>query len=243
MGGGHACIEEVDMKLEGWNVIDEEAGVLWREYVFSKGAYATTLVFRGVDGLVVVSPGTGLEAREYDALRELGEVRALIANNSFHHMGQPAWRAHFPEAVSYCPPRALEALAKKAPGVSFQSLASLELPERVRWDDPPGFKTGDAFLSIATSKGSVWYSGDLLTNIQKTPGPPFSWIFSWFDAAPGFRLFKPAVWLLVKDKKSVRQWALDHLARNPPAIVVPAHGPPVDASDVAALARAQIERL
>lgn len=231
------------MKLEGWNVIDEDAGVLWREYVFSKGARATTLVFRGVDGLVVVSPGTGLGPREYDALGELGEVRALIANNSFHHMGQSPWRAHFPDAVSYCPPRAVEVLGKKAPGVSFQSLDSLALPKHVHWDDPPGFKTGEALLSIATSKGSVWFSGDLLTNIQKTPGPPFSWIFSWFDAAPGFRLFKPAVWLLVKDKKTVRQWALDRLAKDPPAIVVSAHGPPVDASDVAALARAQIERL
>ncbi|WP_263451539.1 hypothetical protein [Hyalangium gracile] len=41
------------MDLRGWNVIDEERAVLWREYQFNKGAYATTLVFRGTDGLVV----------------------------------------------------------------------------------------------------------------------------------------------------------------------------------------------
>lgn len=231
------------MSLEGWNVIDEEAGVLWREYAFSKGANATTLVFRGVDGLVVVSPGTGLGAREYDALRELGEVRALVANNSFHHMGQAPWRAHFPGAVSYCPPHAVAALEKKVPGVSFQSLDRLALPERVHWEDPPGYKTGEALLSVATRKGSVWFSGDLLTNIPKAPPPPIGWLMSWLDAAPGFRLFKPAVWLLIKDKKAVRRWALDHLAKDPPAVVVPAHGPPVEAGDVAALARAQIERL
>jgi len=231
------------MQLEGWNVIDEEAGVLWREYVFSKGAYATTLVFRGVDGLVVVSPGTGLEARAYDALRELGDVRALIANNSFHHMGQSAWRARFPGAVSYCPPGAVKTLDKKVSGVSFRPLDALALPEHVRWEDPPGFRTGEALLSVATGKGSVWYSGDLLTNIQRTPGPPFSWLFSWTDAAPGFRLFKPGVWLLVKDRKALRAWALGRLAEDPPAVVVPAHGPPVDASDVAALAKAQLERL
>jgi glyoxylase-like metal-dependent hydrolase (beta-lactamase superfamily II) len=231
------------MQLEGWNVIDEKAGVLWREYVFSKGAYATTLVFRGADGLVVVSPGTGLDARAYDALREVGEVRALIANNPFHHMGQPVWRARFPDAVSYCPPGAVKALDKRASGVSFRPLDALALPEHVRWEDLPGFKTGEAILSVGTGKGSVWYSGDLLTNIQRTPGPPFSWLFSWTDSAPGFRLFKPAVWLSVKDKKALREWTLRRLAEDPPAVVVPAHGPPVDTGDVAALAKAQIERL
>lgn len=35
-----------------------ERAVLWREYQFGKSAYATTLVFRGTDGLVVVSPAS-----------------------------------------------------------------------------------------------------------------------------------------------------------------------------------------
>lgn len=70
------------MQIEGWNVIDRDAAILWREYPFTKGAYATTLVFRGADGLVVVSPGTKLDARAYDALADLGEVRALVANNT-----------------------------------------------------------------------------------------------------------------------------------------------------------------
>jgi glyoxylase-like metal-dependent hydrolase (beta-lactamase superfamily II) len=231
------------MQLEGWNVIDEKAALLWREYVFSKGARATTLVFRGVDGLVVVSPGTGLEARAYDALRELGDVRALIANNTFHHMGQSAWRARFPDAVSYCPPGAVKTLDKKVRGVSFRPLDALALPAHVRWEDPPGFRTGEALLSVATGRGSVWYSGDLLTNIQRTPGPPFRWLFTWTDSAPGFRLFKPGVWFLVKDRKALRAWTLGRLAEDPPAVVVPAHGPPVDTSDVASLAKAQLERL
>lgn len=230
-------------QIEGWNVIDDEARVLWREYAFTKGAYATTLVFRGADGLVVVSPGTGVSAREYDALREHGEVRALVANNTLHHLGQAAWRARFPGAVSYAPGGALKALEKKARGVAFRPLSELALPAHVRCDDPPGFKTGEALFSIRRSKGTVWFTGDLLTNIQRTPGPPVRWLFTWTDSAPGFRLFKPAVWLLVRDKKALRAWTLERLASDPPSIVVPAHGPAFDAGDVAALARAQIKRL
>jgi glyoxylase-like metal-dependent hydrolase (beta-lactamase superfamily II) len=231
------------MKVDGWNVIDEPGAVLWREYHFAKGATATAFVFRGADGLVVVSPPSGLSARDYDALAELGDVRALVANNSFHHLGQMPWRARFPNAESYCPPGAIARLKKKAAGVPFRSLAELSLPTHVRWEDPPGFKEGEALLSVATGKGHVWFTGDLLTNIQKTPNNPFGWMMKWTDAAPGFRLFKPAVWLFVKDKKVVREWTAGRFTEEPPAIVVPAHGPPVETGDVAALARAQIERL
>lgn len=231
------------MQIEGWNIIDDEALVLWREYSFAKGAYATMLVFRGVDGLVVVSPGKGMSDREYDALREHGEVRALVANNTYHHLGQPAWRARFPDAASYAPSGALKMLKKKAPGVPFRPLADLALPAHVRCDDPPGYKTGEAFFSIHTRKGTVWFTGDLLTNIQRTPGPPVRWLFTWTGSGPGFRLFRPGVWLCVRDKKALRAWMLERLASDPPSIVVPAHGPTFDAGDVAGLARAQLERL
>ncbi|MBK8257982.1 MAG: MBL fold metallo-hydrolase [Polyangiaceae bacterium] len=230
------------MKLAGWNFVDENASILWRSYHFTKDAQATTLVFRGTDGLVVVSPATGLESRDYDALKEVGEVRALIANNSFHHMGQADWRKRFPNAESYCPPGSIERLAKKAPGIPFKSLSELKLPPTVHWEDPPGFKTGEALLSVKGSNGYVWFTGDLLTNIEKAPGV-FGMMMKWLDAAPGFKLFKPGVWMFVKDKKVVREWTLDRLTKEPPTVVVTAHGPPVDSADVAELAKKQLERL
>jgi glyoxylase-like metal-dependent hydrolase (beta-lactamase superfamily II) len=231
------------VQLEGWNVIDSDAAVLWREYSFSKGAYATMFVFRGTDGLVVVSPGSRMDPRALDALAELGRVRALVANNAFHHMGQKEWRARFPDAESYCPPGAVAALNKKAPGVPFRPLTELALPPNARWEDVPGYKTGETILRVDAKRGPVWYTGDLLTNIQRTPGPPLSWLFSLTDSAPGFRLFRLGVWVFIKDKKAVRQWMLNRLEKEPPAIVIPAHGPAVDASDVAEQARVQIRKL
>ncbi len=228
---------------EGWNVVDEDAHVLWRQYAFTKGARATTMVFRGADGLVVVSPATGLGDRDYDALREHGEVRALVANNTLHHLGQSAWRARFPDAVSYAPAGSLKTLQKKAPGIPYKPLSELTLPAHARCEVPDGYKSGEAIVTVRTGKGSVWFTGDLLTNIPKAPPPPVGWLFKWTDSAPGFRLFRPALWVFVRDKKAVRAWMLERLASEPPAVVVPAHGPAVDADDVAALARAQIERL
>ena len=231
------------MQIEGWNVIDQDATIVWREYSFAKGAYATTFVFRGADGLVVVSPGTRLDARAYDALAELGKVRALVANNPLHYFGQKQWRERFPEAESYCPPGAVAALEKKVSGVRFRPLSELALPSHARWEDAPGFKTGETILSVDAQQGPVWYTGDLLANIQRTPGPPLRWLFSLTDSAPGFRLFKLAVWFFVKDRKVLREWMLAQLDKNPPAVVVSAHGPAFEAGDVAEQARVQIRKL
>lgn len=231
------------MDHHGWNVVDAEAGVLWREYRFSGKALATTLVFRGEEGLVVVSPGVGLSAADYDALQEFGEVRALIANNAYHHLGQGPWRERFKNAESYAPPGVLAPLAKKAKAVPFKSLSELRLPSSVHWEDPPGFKAGEAILSVGTKRGAVWYTGDLVINMESLPPAPLKWLFTWTGSAPGFRLFTPAVWLFVKNRKMVRDWALSRLAKDPPKVVVPAHGKAVDTSDVAEQLQAQLERL
>lgn len=231
------------MDLRGWKVIDEERAVLWREYEFNKGAFATTLVFRGTDGLVVLSPGKGLEAADYDVLSPFGEVRALIANNTFHHLGQGPWRERFPKAESYAAPQALARLQKKVPSIPFRSLEELSLPPTVRLHVLPGFKNGEVLASVGTRQGSVWYTGDLLTNIQRIPGPPASWLFSWSDSGPGFRLFRLAVWLFVNDKRAVKERMNALLAEDPPVIIVPAHGPAVMTPNLVAETRAQLARL
>jgi hypothetical protein len=231
------------MNLSGWNVIDAERAVLWREYQFNKGAYATTLVFRGTDGLVVVSPGKGLEAADYDALSEFGEVRALIANNGFHYLGQVPWRERFPNAQSYAAPQALATLGKKAAGIPFRSLDELPLPPTVKVHVLPGFKNGDVLFSVGTRQGSLWYTGDLLTNIQRTPGPPLRWLFSWTDSAPGFRLFKLGVWFFVSDKRALKERMNALLAEDPPALIVPGHGPAVMTPGLADKARTQLAKL
>ncbi|MBX3203945.1 MAG: hypothetical protein KF764_02690 [Labilithrix sp.] len=231
------------MKKDTWNILDDDGRVLYREYRFTKGAYATTFAFRGTDGLVVVSPGSNMDARAYDALREHGEVSALVANNAWHHLGQAAWRERFPDAVSYAPRETVAALAKRAPSISFRPLDELALPEDVHYATPPGFKSGECFFSVRARKGPIWFAGDLFANLPRTPPAPVGWLFSLSGSAPGFRLFKLAAWLMVRDKRAVKEWMLERLASEPPAVVVPGHGPAFEAEDLTALARAQLERL
>ena len=231
------------MDLRGWNLIDADRGVLWREYGFSGKARATTFVFRGADGLVVVSPARGLGASEFDVLRDFGPVTALVANNAFHHLGQREWRAHFKDARCYAPAGTVAKLEKKTQGLGFRPLSDLALPAHARCDDPPGFRSGETIVRVSTAKGAVWFTGDLLTNIGKVPKPPLKWLFTLTGSAPGFKLFRIGVPLLVKDKRAVRAWALAELAKDPPAVIVPAHGRAIETAGLAEQAKEQIERL
>ena len=230
------------MEHRGWNVIDAERGVLWREYAFTRGAWATTLVFRGPDGLVVVSPASGLGPEDYDALAPFGQVRALVANNPAHHLGQAAWRARFPDARSYADPRSLLRLGEVAPDVAFEPIAALALGDAAHVDPLDGYPSGELLIRVAVATGSVWFTGDLLTNIQRTPGPPFSWLFRWSGSAPGFRLFKLGIWTSVRDRPALRRQVEGLLDRDPPAVLVPGHGPPVEADGLVFLVREQESR-
>ncbi len=230
------------MGQQGWKVLERERGILWRQYRFPMGV-ATTFVFRGAgDGLVVVSPGKGLDAAALDELKEFGDVVALVASNAYHWMGQAPWRKHFPRAKSYAPAQAIARLSKKLPELgAFEPLSALAplLGPHASVDDAPGLRVGNAFVTVKGDGATYWYPSDLLSNMPELPpGFVFRTLMTMTNSGPGFRLFRPSVWLQVKDKRALHAWACEELAKSAPTTVVPAHGPPVSSGDVAATARA-----
>jgi hypothetical protein len=222
---------------KGWHVLDHEAAILWRNYRFAgAGSMATTFVFRGKgDALVVVSPGPGIDPAALDELSDFGKVTALVASNSFHWLGQGPWKKHFPDAKSYAPADGIKRLSKKLPGHAFESLEALAplLGDRATVTSPTGLKIGNAFATVRARSGTYLYPSDLFSNIPTMP-PQFvlRMLLSMTDSAPGYRLFRPAVWLQVKDKGAVRSWFEHEFARWPATTMVPAHGPPISAPDL-----------
>lgn len=231
------------MANKGWNVVDAERAVLWREYEFTKGAFATTLVFRGSDGLVVVSPGRNMESADLDELEKYGEVKALVANNSFHHLGQPVWRTRFPKAESYAAPSVVAKLNKKVSSIKFKSTDELPLSSDARAHVLPGLKNGELLFTVPTQSGSLWYTGDLLTNMHKIPGPPLRWLFTLTDSAPGYRLFRLSLMIFANNKPALKEHMTKVLSESPPAMIVPGHGPAVTSASVAAETKTQLDRL
>lgn len=226
----------METTAQGWNVLERENAILWREYSFG-GGFATTFVFRGVnDSLIVVSPGSGLEPAALDDLNAFGNVVALVASNGFHWRGQSLWREHFPRAKSFAPAQGIDRLATKVPELGrFEPLEALAplLGDRATIIDAPGHKVGNAIATVRGAHGSYWYSSDLFANIPKLPSNVvLRLLMSMTHSAPGYCLFRPAVWLQVKDKKVVRDWIDEVMTSCAPTTVVPAHGPPVTGTDV-----------
>ena len=236
----------METTAKGWNVLDRDRAILWREYSFG-GGVATTFVFRGAgDGLVVVSPCSGIDKAALDELSTFGNVAALLACNSYHWLGQQAWREHFPKARSFAPAQGIERLTKKVPGVSFEPLAALEplLGDGPKVFDAPGLKVGSVIATVGGGKGKYLYASDFLANIPALPTQfVFRILMSMTDSAPGYKLFRPAVWLQVKNKNEFRGWMNDLLEKTAPTTVVPAHGPPMEGTDLVAQTRALLAKM
>jgi hypothetical protein len=234
---------EVHMETtaKGWNVLDRDSALLSREYSFGPGV-ATTFVFRGAgDGLIVISPCNGVDAAALDELADFGKVVALVANNGYHWLGQELWRKHFPAARSFAPSQGISRIAKKLPELgAFEPLEALAplLGDRASVVDAPGLKVGNAFATVRAKSGTYWYPSDLLANIPALPsGFVFRTLMSMTNSAPGYRLFRPAVWLQVKDKPKLRSWIDEELTKSAPVTVVPAHGGPMSSPDLVAMTR------
>jgi hypothetical protein len=227
----------------GWTVLDRDAALLYRQYKFG-GGVATTLVFRGKgDGLVVMSPANGVDEAGLDELKEFGQVVALIANNGFHWLGQSTWRKHFPDAKSYAPTAAIPRLTKKS-SLAYEPLANAapHVGEGATLSEPSGL-AGNAFAFVRAKSGTYWYASDLLANLPLPPGFVFKTLMSMTDSAPGYKLFRPAVWLQVKDKPGLKAWFDKTMAEIPPTTMVPAHGTPVQVPDLVTATRALIAKV
>jgi hypothetical protein len=237
----------METTARGWNVLDRERAILWREYSFGPGV-ATTFVFRGAgDGLIVVSPGVDTDAAALDELSDFGKVVALVATNGYHWLGQRSWRKHFPEARSFSPAQGIARIAKKLPEFGrFEPLAALGtwLGDRAKVVDAPGLKVGNAFATVQGTRGSYFYASDMLSNIAALPSSfVFRTLMTMTDSAPGYRLFRPSIWLQVKDKRAFRGWMEGEIARSSPVAIVPAHGAPVGGGDIVTTTQALLAKL
>ena len=216
--------------IQTWENLTEDGGVRWLKYSFGFGR-ANTMAVRLDDGTwLVVSPSIGSAPEIFDALSKDGDVSALIAPNGFHYLGQEAWRARFPKALSYAPDDARARLATKSPGIKYESVDSLKkrLPSRIGVLIPEGMKVPDLLMHATSGGKTVWFSGDLLSNT----GPedlalPMRLLMSVFGAGTGYRYNPMPAMVYVRDRAAWRRSVLAAIEKVPPTSVLPGHGNPV----------------
>lgn len=224
-------------EIEGWEVVDEDAGVLTREYPFAKGAYARMMTARLADGrLVAISPASGMSDGAFRALERFGGVGAVIAPNGFHYFGLPSWKAAFPDATFHAPPGAEGRIAKKlpnAPALEPISALGARLAKDVSVHELPSVSIGEVLLATPTRAGSAVYVSDAAFNIPQLPSFPLGFLFWLTSSAPGFKVNGLGLKMFVKDKGAYLDALKGVIDAKRPSAVISAHGPIVNTPGVA----------
>jgi glyoxylase-like metal-dependent hydrolase (beta-lactamase superfamily II) len=215
------------MQEPTWEKLTDDGGVRWLKYSFGPGK-ATTLAARLDDGAwLVVSPPRDPSAAVLDGLG--GDVSALLAPNGYHYMGQAAWRARFPQAKSYAAKDSLERLAKRSPDIPYEPLEALrgKLPSRIEVLRPEGMKVSDLMVRATSGASTVWYTGDLISNLQKGD---ISWavglLFSLLGGGSGYRYNGVPAMVYMKDRAAWARSVHAAMEKAPPTAILPGHGAP-----------------
>lgn len=214
-----------------WTTLDDAVALASFTYSFGPGlANALTVSLGDGEGLAVVSPpcGANAEAAMADVAR-LGDVKALVASNGFHHLGLPAWRARFPAARVYAPASAIPRLRGKghAPLLPLSELAA-QCGAHVQFVDMPHFRIGEVLVKVHAPSGRYWYLTDTMTNMAQLPTHwLMSRIFRVTKSAPGFRFNHFVGMVMMKDRNAVKRYLREQAEAMPPDCLLFAHGAPV----------------
>ncbi len=185
---------------------------------------ARTTIASLSDGLFVCSPGALNDdlRREIDAL---GEVRAIVAPNRFHHLFIQDWRTAYPDASVHVP----ESLKKKRPDLAnVHSLGASEIASEIAQQHMAGFPAIDETWFFHRPSGTL-IDTDLMHNTHEEPRwyPRMAW-----RALGSWKKFGPSALerMLIRDREGfaeslekVLEWDIDR--------VVVAHGEVLEDSD------------
>jgi hypothetical protein len=215
------------MDAPRWENLTDDGGVRWMKYSFGPGK-STALAARLDDGTwLLVSPPRDPSTAVLEGLG--GDVSALLAPNGYHHMGQAAWRARFPRAKSYAPKDSLPRLGKQSSGIPYEPLEALKetLPSRIGVLRPDGMKVSDLMVRATSGSGTVWYTGDLLSNIQKGDVAwPVGILFSLLGGGTGYRYNGVPAMVYMKDRSKWAGSVRSAMEKAPPTAILPGHGAP-----------------
>lgn len=212
-----------------WKSLSADGRVLWLKYTFGQGT-ANSLAAKLRDGSwMVVSPPCDAPSDVHDRLERDGPVRALVAPNHFHNMGQAEWRRRHPDARSYAAPPSFARLTSKTPSVDYRPISELEQllsPDLLLV--PDGMKTPDVLFRFSAPSGNIWWLGDQVSNNRPADQKlPLRILSGLLGSGPGYRANPKPELVYVADRAAWLRPLREALAEAPPSIVLPAHGDPV----------------
>ena len=182
---------------------------------------ARMTVIRLSDGAVMVISPIRITDELAAAVSGLGEVRYLIAPNSFHHLFMAGWTSRFPKADLF----AVSQLVKKRPDLKISQV--MDKTFRPQWGEEVGarFIEGGSLYSEAVffhAPSKTLILTDLCFNIHQKQGWLATSLLKMYGIYEKFGPSK-AVGLFMGDKRRLKQ-AADEIARWDFVRVIVAHG-------------------
>ena len=215
---------------------------LWRSDYVTKTAIDAVgylVALRGRE-LLVLSPPCNADAALFAQTDALGDVTALVANNSGHDLGQELWQKRYPLAVSFAPEVAVPKITRAKKALRpLQPLAALgdRLPDSVKFFDVAGTGSGMTLFSVdAGDAGRALFVDEIVSNSETLIGPlPFKVAFRLTGSGPG--LARNRIWstIFVRDKPGVATAVLGQIDHLQPTVILPAHGEPIGPERIAAV--------
>lgn len=209
-----------------WNLLNTEIPIWTCEYLvpnFKSRSYILPLKNKE---LLIISPGAKLVDTLPKEILEKGNPAIILAPNSFHHYGIPAWRKKYPNIIVVASPQAIPRLNR----LGYQEIKPLnllqeKLPESISLLEPQGLRCGEIWLKIFGKKETGWIIADAFFNMPRLSHHLIARLTQKIvQAAPGLKVSSIVKWFLVKNRAAYKKWILDQLQKDEPTILMPLHG-------------------
>lgn len=169
-------------------------------------------VVRRTDGSLLLHSAIALDAAHQAELETLGPIAALVVPSPLHRLDAPAYKARYPQASVFCPPKA----RKKVEEVVTVDGTYLDYRDDgvVRFEVLAGVDEIEGAMLVRSSDGLTVVLNDVVMNMD-TKKDLLGYLFTTvLGSAPGPRVSRLSRLLLVKSQPALREH-LERLAALP----------------------------
>lgn len=202
-----------------WNVLEhgplqQLADNLWRVQgaVPGMSLKRTMTVVRRADGSLLLHSPIALEQAAQQQLEALGAISVVVVPNAGHRLDAPAYKARYPELVTFCPRGGRSKIAEVVPiDGTYDDYADDGI---VRFETLDGVDAGEGAMIVRSADGVSVVLNDVVMNMD-TKKDLLGYLFTTvLGSAPGPRVSRLARLVYVKDQTALRRH-LERLAATP----------------------------
>jgi hypothetical protein len=175
-------------------------------------------------GLVVHSP-TWCGEGTFEAIDALGEVRAILAPNHFHHASMQRFRERYPAARPLASAVARPRLERKGhAGLGDAGELAAMLPSGARLIATEEMKNGEVWIAWPAAGGTALVVCDGFFHVERPVRGFKGWVLRRMKIAPGLAFGWTTKALVVGDRARFRDWATATMREVAPRWLIPSHG-------------------